>query len=82
MFEAPTLERMKERLNTDPELMPRQSFVLALGTADLDANDEISRQKIERFAEAARLRVESIVPCHGRSGHERIWLVKMKRIGA
>jgi len=82
MFEAPTLERMKERLNTDPELMPRQTFVLVLGTPDLDANDEISRQKIELFAEAARLRVEGIVPCHGRSGHERIWLVRMKRIGA
>lgn len=81
MFETPSLDTMRDRLGSDPELLKRQSFVLVLGGTDLDANDEISREKIARFAETAHFRVENIVPCHGRSGQDRIWLVKMKRTG-
>jgi len=81
MFEAPTVEKMTERLNTDPELTQRRNFVLVLGTADLDSNDEINLRKVEGFAQANRLQVRSIIPAHGRSGHDRIWLVKMKRAG-
>ncbi|MFY1872236.1 hypothetical protein ACOTEK_16400 [Achromobacter xylosoxidans] len=82
MFETSSLDKMKDRLGSDPELLQRQSFVLVLGGAELDPSDEISREKVVRFAETVHLRVENIAPCHGRSGQDRIWLVKMKRLSA
>lgn len=77
VYEAKSLDQMKEKVETDPWLRNQRSFALVLGP---EAGDEQAmRASVAAFAAQTNLVVRKITPCVAHNGVDRLWIIEARR---
>ena len=77
VYEAKSLDQMKEKVEVDPWLQSQRSFALVLGP---EAGDEQAmRASVAAFAAQTNLVVQKITPCVAHNGVDRLWIIEARR---